>query len=195
MLKDIPYAQGSPGSSGRHQRPTSTTSPRWYCLVPSPVGQLMLAGDFQRLTCLFFQDGPHTQPPPPHWTYDRNPFTKVIDQLEEYFAGTRTQFTVPLEQKGTPFQQRVWRTLLNIPYGQTVSYGEIARSIGLPQASRAVGAANGKNPISILVPCHRVIGHSGKLVGYGGGLPIKEKLLAHERQVLSQTSPVSTLFG
>ena len=167
----------------------------WYCLIPTPVGRLMLAGNPQRLTGLSFQDGPHPQNPPAHWTYERNPFSEVIDQLEEYFAGTRTHFTIPLEQKGTPFQQRVWQALLNIPYGQTVSYGEIARSIGLPRASRAVGAANGKNPISILVPCHRVIGHSGKLVGYGGGLSIKEKLLAHERQVLSQTSPQPAPLG
>lgn len=102
-------------------------------------------------------------------------------QLQAYFAGELRQFDLPLEPEGTPFQQRVWKQLLTIPYGETRSYMEIARQIGAPAAVRAVGAANGANPLPIVVPCHRVIGASGKLVGYGGGLPLKQRLLALER--------------
>jgi methylated-DNA-[protein]-cysteine S-methyltransferase len=101
-------------------------------------------------------------------------------QLTEYFSGKRKTFTITLAPQGTPFQQRVWQALQSIPYGRTLSYGQIAKAIGKPKAARAVGAANGQNPVSIIVPCHRVIGSNGKLVGYGGGLSIKEALLAHE---------------
>jgi methylated-DNA-[protein]-cysteine S-methyltransferase len=104
-------------------------------------------------------------------------------QLDEYFAGTRTRFDVPLDPVGSPFQQRAWMALRSIPYGETVSYGEQARRLGAPNLARAVGAANGKNPISIIVPCHRVIGTNGKLTGFGGGLPAKAWLLDHERKV------------
>jgi methylated-DNA-[protein]-cysteine S-methyltransferase len=104
-------------------------------------------------------------------------------QLGEYFAGKRLEFDLPLGGRGTGFQERVWRALVAIPFGTTCSYGEIARSIGRPSASRAVGAANGKNPISIIVPCHRVIGSTGELTGYGGGMPAKRWLLDHERRV------------
>jgi methylated-DNA-[protein]-cysteine S-methyltransferase len=105
----------------------------------------------------------------------------TIAQLTEYFAGARQVFDLPLALRGTEFQQRVWQTLLDIPHGATWSYGELARAIGKPSASRAVGAANGKNPISIIVPCHRVIGTNGDLTGYGGGMPAKRWLLGHER--------------
>ena len=103
-------------------------------------------------------------------------------QLTEYFAGARRAFDLPLAASGTPFQRRVWEALRRIPYGETISYGELARRIGKPTASRAVGAANGRNPIAIVVPCHRVIGADGTLIGYGGGLPVKEALLALERR-------------
>ena len=103
-------------------------------------------------------------------------------QLEEYFQGKRKDFDIPMEAKGTEFQQSVWKELIKIPYGQTTSYGEIAKRIGNPKASRAIGMANNRNPISIIIPCHRVIGSSGKLVGYGGGLDIKEKLLKLEKE-------------
>ena len=106
---------------------------------------------------------------------------RAEEQLAEYFAGERRVFDLPLAPRGTGFQTRVWRTLLRIPYGETWSYGELARAIGRPAASRAVGAANGRNPIPIIVPCHRVIGANGSLTGYGGGLPIKRWLLDHER--------------
>ena len=109
---------------------------------------------------------------------------ETIRQLEAYFAGELESFTLPLAPHGTPFQMEVWRRLCDIPYGQTISYGEMARRIGNPKASRAVGLANGSNPIPIVIPCHRVIGSNGKLTGYGGGLPIKEKLLALERHQL-----------
>ena len=106
----------------------------------------------------------------------------VTDQLSEYFSGTRTEFDIPLAPKGTPFQQRVWQELYKIPYSETVSYGEIARRIGNPKAARAVGMANNKNPWLIVVPCHRVIGADGSLVGYGGGLSIKSFLLELEKK-------------
>ncbi len=112
---------------------------------------------------------------------DRKPFTSVIDQLSEYFSGQRTKFEVPLAPVGTPFQLAVWEALRSIPYGTTTSYGQLARSVNSPGASRAVGAANGRNPISIIVPCHRVIGSSGDLTGYGGGLPRKRQLLDLEQ--------------
>jgi len=109
--------------------------------------------------------------------------TVVAKQIEDFFAGKRQSFDFPLAPKGTGFQKRVWEELCRIPFGETISYGELARRIGNPAASRAVGHANGQNPISLIVPCHRVIGSNGKLTGYGGGLDLKEKLLAWERAV------------
>jgi methylated-DNA-[protein]-cysteine S-methyltransferase len=114
---------------------------------------------------------------------DHHPVVReVMRQLEAYFAGERLEFDLPLAPEGTEFQRRVWKALAEIPYGETRSYGELARSIGKPAAVRAVGAANGRNPIGIIVPCHRVIGSSGKLVGYGGGLPMKQMLLDLEAE-------------
>jgi methylated-DNA-[protein]-cysteine S-methyltransferase len=114
---------------------------------------------------------------------DDSLLTEVVTQLEEYFAGRRIAFDLPMTMVGTPFQRTVWRALCDIPFGETVSYGELAGRIGQPTASRAVGLANGRNPISIIVPCHRVIGANGSLTGYGGGLARKQHLLAFERQV------------
>lgn len=151
-----------------------------YCIVQSPVGRILLAGNARALTHLSFQDGQHPIEPDPRWVYAEQPLQRPIRQLEEYFAGKRKTFTITLAPQGTPFQERVWEALRAIPYGQTQSYGQIAKAVGNPKASRAVGAANGQNPISIIVPCHRVIGSNGKLVGYGGGLSIKETLLDHE---------------
>ncbi|HMJ21899.1 MAG TPA: methylated-DNA--[protein]-cysteine S-methyltransferase, partial [Terriglobales bacterium] len=116
--------------------------------------------------------------------HDAVPLTETIRQLQAYFAGELENFNLPLAPEGTPFQKEVWQRLCDISYGQTISYGELARRIGNPKASRAVGLANGSNPIPIVIPCHRVIGSNGKLTGYGGGLPIKEKLLALERHQL-----------
>ena len=152
-----------------------------YYLLRSPVGGLLLVGNNQSLKMLSFQDGKHPQAIQSQWKKDRRPFQKIIMQLEAYFEGHLTKFTVKLSPEGTDFQQKVWKALRSIPYGETVSYGDIAKRIGNPNASRAVGAANGHNPISIIVPCHRVIGANGKLVGYGGGLPIKQSLLSLEQ--------------
>lgn len=153
-----------------------------YCVIQSPVGRLLLAGNARALTHISFQDGRHPITPDPEWTYSETPFHHAIRQLKEYFSGKRKTFTIKLASKGTPFQQQVWQALRAIPYGHTQSYGQIAKAIGKPKAVRAVGAANGQNPVSIIVPCHRVIGSNGKLVGYGGGLSIKETLLDHENQ-------------
>ncbi|GJL56618.1 MAG: methylated-DNA--protein-cysteine methyltransferase [Nitrospirales bacterium] len=154
----------------------------FYYVLQSPVGRLLLVGDHGGLQRLQFQDGTHPHPIESGWKKDRNFFNRIISQLEEYFDGRRKRFSIKLSQQGTGFQQQVWKALRTIPYGETVSYSTIARAIGKPTASRAVGAANGQNPISIIVPCHRVIGANGQLVGYGGGLPIKQSLLALEQQ-------------
>ncbi len=138
--------------------------------------------DGRGLRGLHFQDGSHPLTPDPAWNQWREPFQEVIQQLEQYFAGNLQTFHIKLSLQGSPFQLSVWRALRHIPYGSTASYGDIAGYIGNPKASRAVGAANGQNPVSIIVPCHRVIGKKGDLVGYGGGLPIKETLLELERR-------------
>lgn len=152
-----------------------------YWTWPSPVGELLLIDNGHGLCGLQFQDGLHPLEINEDWKKQRSPFTVVIKQLGEYFAGRLQRFTIPLSLEGTAFQRAVWRALKTIPYGKTVSYGDISNKIGNPKASRAVGAANGQNPVSIIVPCHRVIGANGKLVGYGGGLPIKTALLELEQ--------------
>ncbi len=153
-----------------------------YCLLESPVGNILIAGDQRGLKLINFQEGPKAQAADPKWREDSQFFLGAIQQLNSYFNGRLTQFRLPLAPEGTPFQMKVWKALKRIPYGKTVSYGEIAKWIGNPKASRAVGAANGQNPLSIIIPCHRVIGQSGDLVGYGGGLSIKKTLLDHERR-------------
>ncbi len=149
--------------------------------MESPVGPLLLAGDGRKLELISFQAGPHARRAPPTWLASARPFRPVLAQLEEYFAGARREFDLPLAPRGSPFQRAVWQALTRIPYGETVSYGELARRIGHPQASRAVGLANRTNPLPIVVPCHRVIGADGSLTGFGGGLEIKRRLLALER--------------
>ena len=119
---------------------------------------------------------------PPNGILDEQANRVYIDQLSEYFAGNRKDFDLPLDLNGTAFQLSVWRALLKIPYGETRTYGEIARSLGKPQAARAVGMANHDNPVAVVVPCHRVVGHDGSLTGYAGGLHLKRALLALERQ-------------
>ncbi|MGH8292831.1 MAG: methylated-DNA--[protein]-cysteine S-methyltransferase [Gammaproteobacteria bacterium] len=153
----------------------------YYCYLQTPVGQLLLAGDEQGLRQVDFQDGPHPAKPDPAWHEDAKPFHEAIRQLREYFDGERRSFDLSLAPAGTAFQLKVWRALRGIPYGRTWSYGELARRIKRPQASRAVGAANGQNPLPIIVPCHRVIGANGALTGFGGGLKIKQQLLELER--------------
>jgi methylated-DNA-[protein]-cysteine S-methyltransferase len=146
----------------------------------SPVGPLLLAGDDRGLHLISFAATKRAAAPRPDWVEDKTPFAETIRQLRAYFGGKLQEFDLPLVLEGTPFQLRVWNSLRRIPFGQTISYGQLARRIGKPKAVRAVGLANGSNPIPIIVPCHRVIGSNGKLTGYGGGLPIKEKLLALE---------------
>ena len=148
--------------------------------MESPVGDLLLVGDERRLRGLYMQAGRRPATVGPAWKRADEPFAAAREQLGEYFAGERTEFDLPLAPDGTPFQAQVWEALTRIPYGRTASYGEIARGIGHPSASRAVGMANGRNPISILVPCHRVIGTDGKLTGYAGGVERKRFLLELE---------------
>jgi len=155
-----------------------------YTYLPSPIGSLLLAGDNCALREITFPKNGSPESPPAGGIEHASAFAEPIRQLRAYFAGDLETFDLPLAPQGTPFQQKVWSELLNIPYGETISYGELARRIRNPNASRAVGLANGSNPIPIIIPCHRVIGSNGKLTGYGGGLPIKEKLLALERRQL-----------
>jgi methylated-DNA-[protein]-cysteine S-methyltransferase len=147
----------------------------------SPVGRLLLLSDGTSLTGLYTAGNGQSQSVPTGAIEDASPFREVSAQIDRYFAGELTQFDVPLRLQGTPFQRSVWARLLAIPYGTTISYRELALRIDNPRAVRAVGAANGRNPVSIIVPCHRVVGANGDLVGYGGGLDCKRALLAHER--------------
>jgi len=160
------------------------TKNMFYCYHQSPVGPLLLVSRSAALTQICFAATGQPDPPHPEWQRSEQPLREVIRQLHAYFLGKLESFDVELAPEGTPFQQRVWKELLKIPYGETISYGELSRRIGNPNASRAVGLANGSNPIPIIIPCHRVIGSNGKLTGYGGGLPLKEKLLALEKRQL-----------
>lgn len=163
---------------------STTTAPRTHVTMASPIGPLTIVAEDEKVTGLYMEvhrhgPGPESfgQPGDPA----QEPFAAAAMQLEAYFAGQLTEFDLPLAPAGTDFQRRVWTRLQAIPYGQTVSYGELARELGNPAASRAVGLANGRNPISIVVPCHRVIGADGSMTGYGGGLDRKRFLLALER--------------
>ena len=158
-----------------------------YTFVPSPVGPLLLTATDAGLTRVWFERHVHGGDVDPSWFPDdgaRGDASAILAaaraQLGEYFAGTRTAFDLPLAAEGTPFQREVWDALRTIPYGDTTSYSALARRIGHPEAVRAVGAANGRNPISIVVPCHRVIGARGELTGFGGGIERKRWLLEHE---------------
>ena len=154
-------------------------------MIPSPVGELVLVGDEAGLRGLYLPDHRHAPPVDPAWRRDPGPFAEAREQLDAYFAGERTTFDLRLRAVGTPFQREVWAALEGIPYGETRGYGELAAQLGRPGAARAVGLANGRNPISIVVPCHRVVGAGGALTGYGGGLAAKRALLDLERGVLS----------
>lgn len=148
-----------------------------YTYVDSPVGRLLLAGDAAALHFLSFPGGHKAFGPKPGWRREDGAFVEAKRQLAAYFAGDLKAFDLPLAFTGTAFQKQVWHALLEIPYGETRSYGWLAATIGRPSASRAVGAANGANPLPVIVPCHRVIGASGALTGFGGGLDTKEHLL------------------
>jgi len=151
-----------------------------YTVLPSPIGPLLLAGTDERLACIGFPAGKGAVTPKPDWHRDDAAYPEARAQLGAYFAGRLTRFDLALDPRGTPFQSAVWAELTRIPPGRTISYGELARRIGRPGASRAVGAANGANPLPIVVPCHRVIGTSGALTGFAGGLDTKRFLLALE---------------
>ena len=154
----------------------------YYCYLGTPIGELLLAGEDDSLSMIGFPKGSMRRDPEPDWIFNEKPLEKARRQLTEYFEGSRKEFDLPLSLHGTEFQVSVLQALQDIPYGETVSYGEIAKRIGRPKAVRAVGAANGRNPIPIVVPCHRVIGSSGDLTGFGGGLDTKEALLRLEAE-------------
>jgi methylated-DNA-[protein]-cysteine S-methyltransferase len=156
-----------------------------YTTMNSPIGELLLLGDGDALRGLYMQAGKNPIRINPQWVRDDEAFAEIRGQLEQYFAGERTTFDIPMHLEGTAFQRTVWHELTQIPYGETISYGELAKRIGRPDRARAVGTANGQNPIAVIVPCHRVIGANGKLVGYGGGLDNKRRLLELESGVLS----------
>ncbi|MBO0857159.1 MAG: methylated-DNA--[protein]-cysteine S-methyltransferase [Chloracidobacterium sp.] len=159
----------------------------FYTILDSPVGPLILTSNGDAITELFMKEKYIGEPKPiGDWSRDDGLFLEAAVQLRAYFAGELIEFDLPLATGGGPFQRRVWAELRTIPYGSTVSYGEIARRVGAPKASRAVGAANGDNPISIIIPCHRVIGSNGKLTGYGGGIERKKFLLEFEAETLAK---------
>lgn len=157
----------------------------YYSQYLSPIGPLLLVGDGENIHKITFPDGQRCADPDESWECDYTVFSDASEQLDAYFAGTLQHFTLPLSPQGTEFQQSVWGALQKVKYGVTCSYRDIARAIGKPAASRAVGAANGANPIPIVIPCHRVIGTNGTLTGFAGGLYTKHWLLSHEAGELS----------
>jgi methylated-DNA-[protein]-cysteine S-methyltransferase len=169
--------------------------PTYYTTIDSPIGALMLVGDGTRFRGLHFVEGRRRREPDRAWVRDAASFADAERQIAEYFAGTRRVFDLPLDAGGTPFQRAVWSALERIPYGETISYGELARRIGNPRAVRAVGLANGSNPIALIIPCHRVIGADGALVGYGGGIERKTFLLDFERRIAPRGEPERLVSG
>lgn len=160
-----------------------------YTFMDSPIGSLLLAGDGRRLSRIGFPSGKGSIKPKPEWVLDDEAFEDAKTQLRAYFNGTRQEFDLPLDLEGTDFQRQVWQELMVIPFGVTISYGELARRIGRLSASRAVGAANGANPLPIVIPCHRVIGANGSLTGFGGGLDTKKWLLTLEGAAVGMDQP------
>lgn len=151
-----------------------------YCHLDSPVGSLLMGGTDGALEFLHFPESSRRRTVSEDWVEDASAYAEVCRQLEAYFAGELTEFSVPWTLKGTDFQKKVWTALADIPFGQTLSYGDVAKAIDNPKAQQAVGQANNANPIPIIIPCHRVIGGQGALVGFGGGIPTKIWLLDHE---------------
>ena len=162
----------------------------YYDEMTSPIGMLRLVADAQGLREIWFEQERHPKHASPSWIRSGPAVAFARVQLEEYFAGARQVFELRLHPVGTPFQLKVWEELGRIPYGEAISYGELARRIGQSGAARAVGAANGRNPLPIVLPCHRVIGADGSLTGFGGGLPTKRHLLSLEAQIVG-----GDLFG
>jgi methylated-DNA-[protein]-cysteine S-methyltransferase len=164
----------------------------YYSELDSPVGTLLLRGTGEALTGMYMQKQRYRPSLPEHSTRDDKLFASARGQLNSYFAGELQTFDIPLAPEGTDFQKTVWKALLDIPFGATESYGSLAKRIGNDGAARAVGLANGHNPIGIIIPCHRVIGANGSLTGYGGGIERKQWLLEHERRFSKQTTPLQT---
>lgn len=158
----------------------------YYDYIETPIGMLMVAGDGNALMRIDLPETCHPQPIPDDWQRNREKLAATRVQFDAYFAGELLDFDLPLAPTGTPFQISVWQALRDIEYGETISYAELARRIGNPRAVRAVGMANGANPLSIIVPCHRVIGADGSLTGYGGGLPAKKFLLELESRIAAK---------
>ena len=156
------------------------SSPMYYATMDSPMGPLCLAGTEHGLVRVDFQQGDRPVETNATWQEDSGILADGVRQLREYFSGARHDFSLALAPDGTPFQQRVWEELRRIPYGVTITYRELAQRLGMANGARAVGTANGRNPIAIIIPCHRVIGADGRLRGYASGLPIKHRLLQHE---------------
>ncbi len=152
----------------------------WFDAFDTPIGRLTVAADEEGIRHILFEKGAHAAPGKDSWKHDASAVREVRNQLLEYFDGKRRVFDLRLRPAGTPFQLKVWSALREIPFGETRSYADVARAIGDPKAVRAVGAANGRNPLPIVVPCHRVIGSDGSMTGFGGGLPVKQFLLVHE---------------
>jgi methylated-DNA-[protein]-cysteine S-methyltransferase len=159
---------------------------RTHTTVDSPLGPLTLVADRGALCGVYFDEHRHRPDPATFGARTGDGFAAAARQLEEYFAGRRTAFTLPTAAAGAPFQQRVWTLVARIPYGRTRTYGDLARELGNPALARAVGAANGRNPLSIVVGCHRVVGSDGALTGYGGGLERKRRLLDFEGETLTR---------
>jgi methylated-DNA-[protein]-cysteine S-methyltransferase len=157
---------------------------RFYATMPSPVGELLLTASDDGLTGVYLPG--EGLRPDPSWKLTPARFTDCAQQLGEYFAGDRHEFSLPLAPPGTPFQREVWNELIDITYGTTISYTELARRVGRPRSQRAVGAANGRNPVCIIVPCHRVVGANGALTGYSAGIDAKRWLLDFEQATPSQ---------
>ena len=155
-----------------------------YQSLDTPIGRILVAGKNNALAEIRLPAGRRSAKPDPDWKESRYRLGRILTQLREYFAGKRKSFDIELIPQGTPFQRQVWRQLRRIPFGHTISYADLATRIRQPNACRAVGAANGRNPVPIVVPCHRVIGSNGKLTGYGGGMPAKLWLLRHEGALL-----------
>ncbi len=167
---------------------------RTHTVVESPIGPLTLVARDRVLIGLYMREHRHRPEKSTFGAATDDGFADAIQQLDEYFRGERTGFDLPMTPQGTPFQAKVWQALRGIPYGEKVTYGQLATTIGRPTASRAVGLATGRNPISVVVPCHRVVGSNGKLTGYGGGIERKRLLLEHERQ-RTQPTLASPILG
>jgi methylated-DNA-[protein]-cysteine S-methyltransferase len=189
-------ADGSALKGGRrkaesYEDRTQEDPTMWFCRQDSPLGRLLMTSDGSALTGLYFDDGRDVPVVGRDWREDggAEPFEAVRQQLTEYFEGQRTSFDLSLRPRGTDFQQRIWQVIAQVPFGELISYRELATRAGSPQASRAAGLATGRNPISIIIPCHRIVGSSGSLTGYGGGLPRKRMLLDLETSVVQRERP------